>query len=396
MKPATHPVIASRDARLLVVSAGVLSHRPRADFPALLRDGDLVVANDAAAIPGSLSGTHVATGVPIEVRLAGRPSLDPGTARFTAIVFGGGDYHTPTEQRIVPPVLARGDELRFDAPQADLKVGLYQELRAHVVRTLEHPRLIELDFDGTPESIWPALVRIGRPIQYAYVPAPLAIWDTWTRIAARPVAFEAPSAGFLLDWSMLQAIRQRGARFATLTHAAGISSTGDVDLDRRLPLDEPYEIPSSTADLVGLTRAGGGRIIAIGTTVVRALEAASVGKGLVRPGPGLATNRLGPASRLAIVDAIVSGMHEPGTSHYQLLEAFAGESVLEQMTTEAEERGYLAHEYGDFVYVERAERTEATGTEETGRNGRRGRRERFHKRGNGENGDERGLVFTYS
>ena len=83
-----------------------------------------------------------------------------------------------------------------------------------------------------------------------YVPDPLAIWDTWTRIASQPVAFEAPSAGFILDWALIGALRARGAAFATLTHAAGISSTGDAELDRLLPLDEPYGIPASTATLI--------------------------------------------------------------------------------------------------------------------------------------------------
>ena len=388
MKPATRPGIAARTAKLVVVAEGAVSHRSRTDFPALLRPGDLLIANDAATLPASLTGTHVATGASIEARLAGRQSLDPVT-RFTAVIFGAGDYHTPTEQRPAPPVLAAGDELRFEPRRADLTVGPYPGLVGRVVRTLHHPRLIELEFDGTAESIWSGLARAGRPIQYAYVPGPLAVWDTWTRIAARPVAFEAPSAGFLLDWSMLQAIRRRGARFATLTHAAGISSTGDVDLDRRLPFAEPYEIPSSTADLVARTRASEGRIIAIGTTVVRALEAASVGAGLIRPGPGLATNRIGPASPLEVADAVVSGMHEPGTSHYELLEAFTGRSVLEQMTMEVEERGYLAHEYGDFVFV-------GGGCE-----GNRGRRRRSRSRRSREetasqtgkrgNGDERGF-----
>ncbi len=94
---------------------------------------------------------------------------------------------------------------------------------------------------------WPVT---GIPIQYAHVREPLALWDVWTRIAADPIAFEPPSAGFALDWRTLEAWRGRGVGFATITHAAGISSTGDSTLDRQFPFDEPYIIPQRTAALM--------------------------------------------------------------------------------------------------------------------------------------------------
>ena len=120
------------------------------------------------------------------------------------------------------------------------------------------------------------------------MPTPLALWDVWTPIASPPVAFEPPSAGFALDWRTIAALRARGIGFATITHAAGISSTGDDELDKRLPFDEPYEIPPSTARAIARTRGSGGRIVAIGTTVVRALEHAAMrdGRGPCRPRHG--------------------------------------------------------------------------------------------------------------
>src|SRR6185436_16836730 len=110
--------------------------------------------------------------------------------------------------------------------------------------------------------------------------------------------------------------------FVTLTHAAGISSTGDATLDRRLPFDEPYRIPHATAAALRRTNAAGGRIVAVGTTVVRALEHAAARDGIVRAGENVANQRVGASSRLTIVDAILSGTHEPDSSHYQLLRAF--------------------------------------------------------------------------
>ncbi|OLD15436.1 MAG: hypothetical protein AUJ01_12175 [Acidobacteria bacterium 13_1_40CM_3_65_5] len=158
---------------------------------------------------------------------------------------------------------------------------------------------MSLRFDGTPSAIWDGLARHGRPIQYAHVPMPLALWDVWTPIASLPAAFEPPSAGFALDWRSIRAMCERGIAFVTITHAAGISSTGDAELDRRLPFDEPYRIPEATAAAIWRTRAAGGRIVAVGTTVVRALEHAAAYDGVVRAGDAVATTRIGPNSRPA-------------------------------------------------------------------------------------------------
>jgi S-adenosylmethionine:tRNA ribosyltransferase-isomerase len=182
----------------------------------------------------------------------------------------------------------------------------------------------------------------------------MAIWDTWTPIAGLAVAFEAPSAGFILDWRGIGEIRARGVAFATLTHAAGISSTGDAGLDRLLPLDEPYAIPSSTAASIEACKERGGRVIAIGTTVVRALEHAARVDGTVRAGEGTASQRIGPLTPLRCVDAIVSGTHERGTSHYDVLRAFQDDEVLARMEREADAIGYRTHEFGDSVFLSRA------------------------------------------
>ncbi len=344
MTPASRATQRPVDAKLLVIDdEGAITHRARADVPELVREGDVVVANDAATLPASLAGVHVPSGAAIEIRLAGRDSLRPrDVRRFTAVVFGAGDFRTPTEHRAPPPVLHPGDALRLGP------------LRASVLRVRSHPRLIEMRFENPVPDIWEGLARHGRPIQYAYVPEPLAIWDTWTQIAGLPVAFEPPSAGFILDWAVIGSLRARGALFATLTHAAGISSTGDAELDRLLPLDEPYDIPVSTAASIEACRSRGGRVIAIGTTVVRALEHASRANGSVRPGRGIATQRIGRLSVLRCVDAIVSGTHEPGTSHYELLRAFQDDDVLGQMASEVNARGYRTHEFGDSVWLERA------------------------------------------
>jgi len=340
---ASQPAQRPPQAKLLVVDAqGQIVHARRSAFVDFLRAGDLVIANDAATLPASLAGEHVPTGAPIEVRLAARCSLDVQAVRyFVAIVFGAGDFRTPTEHRSAPPPLASGDRLRLGP------------LQATIVRRLDHPRLVWLRFDESRPVIWEGLARHGRPIQYAHLAEPLALWDVWTPIAGLPVAFEAPSAGFILDWGLLAAMRHRAIAFATLTHAAGISSTGDAALDARLPFDEPYVIPRATAVAVRKAKARGGRVVAIGTTVVRALEDAASVRGVVRAGHGLAKERIGATTHLAVVDAIVSGVHEPGTSHYELLRAFADDVTLGRAGAELEARGYRTHEFGDSVLIER-------------------------------------------
>ncbi len=277
------------------------------------------------------------------MRLAGRRSLQE-IKQFFAVIFGEGDFRARTEDRPPPPRLIQ------ETGCSSVRSG------AIVARTLGHPRHIMLDFEGSPREIWEGLARHGRPIQYAHIEAPLALWDIWTTIAGLPVAFEAPSAGFALDWRMLASMAARGVRFGAITHSAGISSTGDAELDALLPFDEPYRIPRSTARMTAEARMGGGRIIAIGTSVVRALEhAAATFDGVVPAGEGLATQRIGPSARLRVVDAILSGAHEPGSSHYQLLRAFVGDETLRRIDAELNARGFRTHEFGDSVFVEKAD-----------------------------------------
>jgi S-adenosylmethionine:tRNA ribosyltransferase-isomerase len=346
MIPADRPVRNWPQAQLLTVDTrGKIVHSPRARLVEFLRPGDLVIANDAATLPASLRGEHVASGGPLEVRLAARRSLAPKDVHvFSAIVFGAGDYHMRTEDRPPPPPLVPGDRLALGP------------LAATVERLLRHPRLVSLRFDGRPDAIWAGLARHGRPIQYAHVPAPLALWDVWTPIAGPPVAFEPPSAGFALDWRAIEAMRARGIAFATITHAAGISSTGDAELDRRLPFAEPYRIPMVTAAAIRQVRARRGRIVAVGTTVVRALEHAASGDGRVRAGEGLATQRIGAATQLRVVAAILTGTHEPGTSHFELLRAFTDDATLGRVSDELAAHGYRTHEFGDSVLIERKPR----------------------------------------
>jgi S-adenosylmethionine:tRNA ribosyltransferase-isomerase len=333
-------LVEQRSAKLLIVGGdGVMRHLPRAALASLFSPADLVVANDAATLPASLKGIHYPSGRPIEVRLAAWIYACDLT-QFIAIAFGAGDHRTRTEDRMLPPPLSPGDRLALGP------------LAATIGRLLDHPRLFRVNFVGDQSTILAGLARYGRPIQYAHVKEPLALYDVWTKIAADPIAIEPPSAGFALDWHTQARWRQRGIGFATITHAAGISSTGDPTLDLRLPFDEPYRIPEQTSAAIAQAKAENGRIVAIGTTVVRALESAASADGSVHAGGGVASGRITRGTPLQVVDAILTGIHQPGESHFELLRAFADDAVLNQVSAKIGAHRYRSHEFGDSLLVE--------------------------------------------
>lgn len=337
------PQLRRPGARLLHLdAAGTLTHAHRWQLTGLLHTGDLVIANDAATLPASFAAVHERTLETVEIRLAGRASLDPEDMQcFSAVLFGAGNFRTRTEHRPLPPTVRVGDRLAVGA------------IFAVVDAVLDHPRLVRLRFDAPSASVWRMMANHGRPIQYAHVHERLALWDVWTPIAAAPVAYEAPSASFALDWSTLEAFRHKGVEFRTLTHAAGISSTGDATLDERFPLDEPYFIPEETARAISQARERHKRVIAVGTTVVRAIEHAARNDGNVRWGAGLADQRIGPQTRLRVIDALLTGTHEAGTSHYEMLGAFTNDETLRRVTHALDAHEYLSHEFGDSMLIER-------------------------------------------
>ncbi|HET9450422.1 MAG TPA: S-adenosylmethionine:tRNA ribosyltransferase-isomerase [Aggregicoccus sp.] len=338
MSPATQPRAGHAAVRLLhvVPEAQRYDEHTLAELPQLLRAGDLLVVNDAATLPASLPGLTEA-GHAVELRLLSRSE----DGSWTGVLFGEGDWRTRTEERPAPPPVAPGETLHFGA------------LRARVRELLPpSPRLLRVDFQAQGAALWEALYRAGRPVQYAHVARPLALWDVQTAYAARPWAVELPSAGLPLSWELLLSLRRAGVALASVTHAAGLSSTGDAALDAALPAPERFAVPEATVDAVARARAAGGRVVAVGTTVVRALEGRALqGGGRLEPGEGVTDLLLGPGFRRQVVDGLLTGVHEPGSSHFALLQAFAPAHLLRRAHTYAELRGFLGHEFGDVWLV---------------------------------------------
>ena len=301
MTPATWPRPEPREDRLLRIdpAAGTWRDARLGDLPAELCAGDLLVVNDAATLPASLRGRGP-EGQDLELRLAGLA----GHGEWWAVLFGAGDWRTRTEDRPAPPRLARGD-----------RIAIGPDLNALVRRVdASSSRLVALAFDRAGATLWAALYRHGRPVQYSHLRAPLQLWHVQTGYAARPWAVELPSAGRALTADMRRALAERGVRFASLTHAAGLSSTGDP--------------------------------------AVRAMEGqAARHQGRLVAGGGVTDLVLDAAYRPRVTDGLLTGLHEPGTSHSELLQAFAPPELLRAAHAHAEAAGYLAHEFGDSSLV---------------------------------------------
>ena len=159
---------------------------------------------------------------------------------------------------------------------------------------------------------------------------------------------EMPSAGQPLAWSVILEVKRRGARLAWLTHAAGLSAVGHEELDVRLPMTESFEIPQSTVDAIHQAD----RIIAVGTTVVRALEGCAASHaGQVIAGRGETDLLIDQSFQTIVVDGILTGVHDPAQSHFRLLRAFADEKTLRRAWRYATEADYLCHEFGDLCLI---------------------------------------------
>lgn len=319
--------------RLLVVTENEMRDGLMTSLPDHLRTGDLLVVNDAATLPASIQGQD-ANRNPLEIRLIAQVREQV----WQAVLFGAGDWHTPTELRPLPPAIGPGEDIFFT-----------EDFKARIVQGSPlSNRLIQLEFNQQGEALWRRLYRYGKPVQYSYLQDELALWSVQNVYSSRPWAVEMPSAGHGLNWLLLLRLLQQGIQVVSLTHAAGLSSTGDAAIDQSLPLAEKFEIPMTTMEAVRRTKSGGGRVIAVGTSVVRALESADEALN------GWTQLKIGPEHRLKLVDGLLTGTHDVSESHYQLLSAFLSQAKLAQMSLHLEQQEYLTHEFGDACLILRS------------------------------------------
>ncbi len=338
MKFATSSSRRLEHSRLLVISNdGEISHSTAGNLPDFLNQGDVVVVNDAATMPSSLSGILKPSGEHIEIRL-GQALEFP---KWKVILFGKGDWRTPTENRTPPPVVTTGSVLEFPG-----------QLTARVLDICNgvSERLIEVEFLESETMFWRKFYAAAKPIQYSYLKTDLELWDQQTVFSGPPIAIEPPSASFPLTWDIMFRMQKKGVEILSLSHGTGLSNTGVNAIDKILPFPEPYFISLDVQERILQAKSQGRRIIAIGTGVVRALESWAGRKtnGDIKE---VATLKLTPEFKRKIVTGIFSGLHEPGASHIDLLTSFVSPGILARAYAEAEGRDYLWHEYGDVCLI---------------------------------------------
>jgi S-adenosylmethionine:tRNA ribosyltransferase-isomerase len=327
-QPAEQRGLRRDQVRLLVLPRfeGPFIH---ARFDALgdyLRPGDLLVVNASRTLPAMLQARDEA-GAPVEVRLAHRQADD----RWDALLLDG---RTRVGRPGMLLTFGEGLSARVLTPRADL------------------PFLWEVQFDRCCIPLLDLIYRLGQPVRYSYVDAALPLDLYQTVYASEPGSVEMPSAGRPFSWELLLKLQHQGVGLASITLHTGLSSTRDDALDATHPVyPEEYEVLPSTVQAVDDAHARGGRVIAVGTTVVRALETVARSDGTIQAGRGWTPLRITAETRLRAVDALLTGLHEPHASHLDLLSAFVAPQRLQAAYLEAIERRYLWHEFGDMNLI---------------------------------------------
>lgn len=326
--------------RMLVASATEgLSHRRAYHLPAALRPGDLLVVNTSDTLPASLRGV-TSDGERVEVHLS---TVDPATGADPARALRG--TTSPWVVELREPSTRLGGE-----PSVRDRTGTSVALAGGARLTVRQPypdpatrrRLWTAEL-STPAPLGRWLTGHGQPVRYGYTAAPWPLSAYRTGHADTPGSAETPSAGRPLTARTFRRLRLRGVRTAAVVLHCGLSSP-EAD---EAPYAEWYSVPQSTRDAVAETRDGGGRVVAVGTTVVRALESAA------RTGRPEAWTDLviTPADRPSTVDGLLTGWHPPEASHLRLLAAVADPGLLAESYRAALGAGYLWHEFGDVHLI---------------------------------------------
>ncbi|MDQ3715982.1 MAG: S-adenosylmethionine:tRNA ribosyltransferase-isomerase [Actinomycetota bacterium] len=330
-EPAEYRGLPRDGIRLLATRTGGISHHRFHELPELLQPGDLLVVNTSPTLPAALDADldngerrplHVSTPLDngdwvVEVRLADNSGPERGMAAGARLRIPGGQV------------------LRLLSAYPRQWAGAPRLWRVAVPAGLHHA---------------PYLRRYGRPISYGYQSRRFPLADYQTVYAAdddaEPVgSAEMASAGRPITAQVLTRAMSRGITVAPIVLHAGVASPEAHEP----PMPERFAVPAVTGRLVEATRAAGGRVVAVGTTVVRALETAARPNGRVPATQGWTDLVLGPERRPRVVGGLVSGLHEPEASHLLLLEAVAGPELVSEAYAAAVAERYRWHEFGDSM-----------------------------------------------
>jgi S-adenosylmethionine:tRNA ribosyltransferase-isomerase len=338
-----------RDGVRLMVSRGTeVSHHAFAALPRLLGAGDVLVVNTSPTLAAAVDGTVGDARVVVHFSTRGDDGRwavelrDPdghGTTRVRAGGPAGTRVRLPREVRLVleEPLSARGERLwwaRVLLPSSESAASSAPQGPS-----------------AASKAVAEVLREHGRPIRYSYTERdqPLSVYQTVFALPSQDGAgsAEMPSAGRPFTARMVAELVSLGVQFAPVTLHTGVASAEAHEP----PYPERFTVPEASARLVDAARAGGGRVIAVGTTAVRAVESAAGPDGVVRARHGWTDLVVTPERGVRVVDGLLTGLHEPEASHLLMLEAVAGRAAIDRAYEAAVEGRYLWHEFGDVHLV---------------------------------------------
>jgi S-adenosylmethionine:tRNA ribosyltransferase-isomerase len=299
--------------RLAVVTPSSTSHVVARALPSYLSPGDLLVINTSATLASALPGMHVST------------SLDDGAWVVELRQPDNSGPSVPVPGEVLP--LPGGVSLRIVAPHPPGQTRLWRAVPSPTVDRAAY------------------LAEWGRPIRYKYVDGTWPLSALQNVYAIHPGSAEMPSAGRPLTESLLVDLLAHGVTIAPLVLHTGVASQEKHEP----PQPEEYAVPAATARLVNSARSSGRRVVAVGTTVVRALESAAF-NGRVVPSAGWTSLVLSAARPATVVSGLLTGLHEPEASHLDLLRSVAGPALVERAYADLTP-GYLWHEFGDSMLL---------------------------------------------
>lgn len=333
----------SHDTNLAVRNGNDISYSTLNHLDSYLTANDVIVVNDSAVIPGSFQGFHVPSNKKIEFRLVRFLGLNKRHFNeWEAIVYGEGDWTSPTENRLQPPPITIGDKLVAGDLQAEV-IGFSEQ----------NSRIIKINFHGTASDILRKIYKYGSLIQYSYLKNKLQLWNHQTLFSSYPVSIEPSSSLFQLDWDLIFRLVHKGIKIIPITHAISISNTGVSSLDQILPLPERYWLSKESAESLNQAKEEENSIIAFGTSVTRSLEHIYSKYGYFKSGTEKVDLLITKNHSLKATNGLLTGMHIVGESHVKLLQAFLPLNEIIEIYNVAVQKGFLWHEYGDSMLIKK-------------------------------------------
>lgn len=323
--------LARDEVRMMVSNGdGSIEHASFRDFPSFLEAGDVVVINTSGTMKAAIPAERDENGEAVELRLSTK--LPAGLWTVELRRKEGGDASPILDADSGETVfLPGGGKATLLAPYARIEKGV----RLWVAK---------IDLPAPTEEY---LERNGEPIRYGYVKEGWPINYYQTVYATEPGSAEMPSAGRAFTLELITHLAAKGVNIAPLILHTGVASLEDDEP----PYEEYFRVPPETAKLVNSAREAGKRIVAVGTTVARALETVAEESGAVHPGEGYTDVVITPERGVHSVDAMLTGLHEPRSSHLSMLGSMSSRDVIEAAYREALREGYLWHEFGDLHLI---------------------------------------------